>query len=65
MNLSDFDFELPTDLIAQHPLSKRDASRMLVVSDKIYDKQFTDFFDFIKPGDVIVFNLSLIHISCT
>ena len=31
MRISDFDYELPEELIAQHPLARRDASRMLVV----------------------------------
>ena len=56
---SDFDFELPTELIASHPLHDRDASRMLVVDDKtISDKHIRDFVSFIKPGDVVVFNNS-------
>ena len=56
---SDFDFELPTELIASHPLEKRDASRMLVVqSERIQDKHIRDIVSFIKPGDVVVFNNS-------
>jgi S-adenosylmethionine:tRNA ribosyltransferase-isomerase len=56
---SDFDFELPNELIASHPLEKRDASRMLVVDGKdISDKHIRDFISFLKPGDVVVFNNS-------
>ena len=56
---SDFDFELPNELIASHPLQKRDASRMLVVDgEKIEDKHIRDFISFLKPGDVVVFNNS-------
>jgi len=56
---SDFDFELPSELIASHPLQKRDASRMLVVNgENIYDKHIRDFISFLKPGDVVVFNNS-------
>ena len=58
---SDFDFELPTELIASHPLEKRDASRMLVVGaneNEISDKYIHDFVSFLKPGDVVVFNNS-------
>lgn len=56
---SDFDFELPTELIASHPLHDRDASRMLVVDgENIHDKHIRDFLDYLKPGDVVVFNNS-------
>lgn len=57
MNTSDFDFELPENLIASHPLSRRDASRMLVVP-KNEDKHIRDFLDYLQPGDVVVFNNS-------
>ncbi|MBO7645279.1 MAG: tRNA preQ1(34) S-adenosylmethionine ribosyltransferase-isomerase QueA, partial [Alphaproteobacteria bacterium] len=56
---SDFDFDLPSNLIASHPLEKRDASRMLVVAGKeIQDKHIRDFLDYLQPGDVVVFNNS-------
>jgi len=56
---SDFDFELPAELIASHPLERRDASRMLVVNgDKTDDKHIRDFISFLQPGDVVVFNNS-------
>ncbi len=56
---SDFDFELPPELIASHPLERRDASRMLVVNGrKTEDKHIRDIVSFIKPGDVVVFNNS-------
>lgn len=56
---SDFDFELPTELIASHPLHDRDASRMLVVDgESIHDKHIRDFLDYLHPGDVVVFNNS-------
>lgn len=59
LHTSDFDFDLPTELIASHPLHERDASRMLVVDDKdLADKHIRDFVSFIKPGDVVVFNNS-------
>ncbi len=59
MHTSDFDFDLPGDLIASHPLAQRDASRMLVVSgDNIADRHIRDILDYIRPGDVIVFNNS-------
>ena len=59
LTTSDFDFELPSELIASRPLAQRDASRMLVVSgDEIHDKHVCDFLEYLKPGDVIVFNNS-------
>ena len=59
LHTSDFDFELPTELIASHPLAQRDASRMLVVkSSDIADKHIRDFLDYLEPGDVVVFNNS-------
>lgn len=61
MKLSDFDFELPEELIAQHPVDKRDESRLLVLhanSGKIEHKHFFDIIDYLKPGDVLVRNNS-------
>jgi S-adenosylmethionine:tRNA ribosyltransferase-isomerase len=59
LHTSDFDFDLPNELIASHPLHDRDASRMLVVdNENISDKHIRDFIDFLQPGDVVVFNNS-------
>ncbi len=58
MKVSDFDFELPHELIATHPLMRRDSSRMLVVQQEISDKHITDFVSYLRPGDVVVFNNS-------
>ena len=59
MLISEFDFELPANLIAQEPLQKRENSRMLVLdrADKtIADAHFYDFTKFINASDVIVLN---------
>ena len=61
MKLSDFDFELPEELIAQHPMDKRDDSRLLVLHKKtgeIEHRHFYDIIDYLKPGDVLVRNNS-------
>lgn len=58
MKLSDFDFELPPELIAQHPAPERSASRLLAVSSAgaLQDQRFTDIVDLLNPGDVLIFN---------
>ncbi len=59
LHTSDFDFELPAELIASHPLAARDASRMLVVNgNSLSDAHIRDFVDYLQPGDVVVFNNS-------
>ncbi len=59
MQLSDFDFELPAELIASRPLDVRDASRMLTVQGgDITDLHIRDFLNFLRVGDVVVFNNS-------
>ena len=61
MKTSDFDFELPEELIAQHPLLNRSASRLMVLNRKnktISDKVFTDLVDHLHQGDVLVLNES-------
>ena len=59
MLVTDFDYDLPQELIAQHPLEPRDHSRLLVVDKKtgeIEHKHFYDLVNYLKPGDVLVFN---------
>ncbi len=61
MNLNDFDFELPQELIAQHPTEKRDESRLLVLhknTGEIEHKHFYDIVDYLHEGDVLVRNNS-------
>ncbi len=56
-SLSDFDFHLPPELIAQAPLPERSASRLLHVEQRrLSDLVFSDVLDLLQPGDVLVFN---------
>jgi S-adenosylmethionine:tRNA ribosyltransferase-isomerase len=57
--VSDFDFHLPGELIAQQPLAARDDSRMLLLgrsTGHYSDRQFRDLPELLKPGDLVVFN---------
>lgn len=57
MQLTDFDFDLPTDRIAQHPARPRDAARLLhVAPDALADHSVRDLPDLLRPGDVLVVN---------
>ena len=59
MKTDDFDFELPEELIAQHPLLKRDESKMMVLDRKtgaIEHKKFYDILDELVAGDTLVLN---------
>jgi S-adenosylmethionine:tRNA ribosyltransferase-isomerase len=56
-SLSDFDFELPLELIAQLPLPERSASRLLHMDgEALIDRAFTNIVDLLAPGDLLVFN---------
>ena len=59
MKTSDFDYNLPPELIAQTPVYPRDSSRLLAfdrANDKIEHKHFCDIIDYLKEGDVLVRN---------
>ena len=57
LTLSDFDFDLPQELIAQHPPAERGASRLLHVSaDALADRTFSDLDTLLTAGSVLVFN---------
>ena len=59
MRLSDFDYELPPELIAQHPARERTASRLLHVdgaTGAIADRAFADIVSLLDAGDVLVVN---------
>ena len=59
MKVSDFNYNLPEELIAQVPLEKRDESRLMVLNREkqtIEDKTFKDIIDYLEPGDCLVRN---------
>lgn len=59
MKVSDFNYELPKELIAQHPLKTRDESRLMVLDRErqtIEHKVFKDVIDYMEPGDCLVIN---------
>ena len=56
MFISDFNYELPDALIAQHPTNERRASRLLEVGDTPVDRQFSDLPKLLHAGDLLVFN---------
>ena len=59
MRISDFDYQLPEELIAQRPLKERDASRMLVINrttESFEDQQFVSLADYLQAGDCLVLN---------
>ncbi|MGL4415681.1 S-adenosylmethionine:tRNA ribosyltransferase-isomerase, partial [Roseinatronobacter monicus] len=57
MKLSDFDFDLPEDLIATRPVRPRRAARMLLArGDMIEDRHVADLPEILRPGDLLVIN---------
>lgn len=57
MKTSDFDYVLPEELIARHPLPQRRASRLLhVQAGALHDRRFADLPELVRPEDVLVFN---------
>ena len=59
MKVSDFNYNLPKELIAQHPLKNRDESRLMVLNREnqtIEHKTFKDIIDYLEPGDCLVIN---------
>jgi len=56
VKLSDFDFELPGELIAQHPAEPRDAARLLEVGERLVDRTMRDLPGLLRAGDVLVYN---------
>lgn len=61
MNINEFDYNLPAELIAQHPVDKRDESRLMVLNRQgktIEHMKFYDILDYINKGDCLVLNNS-------
>lgn len=59
MKLENFDYKLPNELIAQHPMDKRDESRLLVIdkdTDQYQHKKFYNLIDYLNSGDTLVLN---------
>ena len=56
MQLSDFDYELPPELIARFPTEERRGSRLLEVGEGLVDRGFAELPDLLAPGDLLVFN---------
>ena len=58
-SLSDFNYNLPSELIAQKPVRPRDSARLLVVNKKtkkLQHKKFSDLVDYLKKGDILIVN---------
>ena len=59
MKVSDFNYDLPEELIAQHPYDKRDEARLMVIdkkTQKIEHRVFKDVIEYLEPGDCLVIN---------
>ena len=59
LKTSDFDYYLPKELIAQHPLERRDSSRLAVFhrdTGELEHRHFSDVTDYLRAGDVLVIN---------
>ncbi|MBT3905550.1 MAG: tRNA preQ1(34) S-adenosylmethionine ribosyltransferase-isomerase QueA [Rhodospirillaceae bacterium] len=56
MNVDEFDFDLPTSVIAQRPVTPRDSAKLLRVADGLSDHIVRDLPLFLQPGDLLVFN---------
>lgn len=58
MKLTDFDYHLPNELIAQSPIEPRDSSKLMVLGEEISHRIFTDIIDYFEVGDTLVLNES-------
>ena len=66
MRISDFNYDLPDELIARFPTAERRGSRLLEVGAACVDRQFADLPDLLRAGDLLVFNdTKVIPHACT
>ena len=56
MNIENYNFDLPEQLIAKVPIDERSSSRLLVVDDQLNDLNFSDILDYLHEGDLLVIN---------
>ena len=56
MKLTDYNFDLPQELIAKEPSKERTSSRLLVVDESLTDRNFSDILDYLNKGDLLVVN---------
>jgi len=64
MRLSDFDYDLPEELIAKYPIGKRDHSRLLVINrnnKSIEHKHFYDLTNYLNSGDLLIINETMVY----
>ena len=57
LDLDDFDYDLPTDRIAQHPVAERDGARLLLLNradESLVDGHVRELGDALRPGDLLV-----------
>ena len=67
MDVKDFDYELPEELIAQDPLEDRSASRLMVLdreTGEIQHRIFKDITEYLRPGDCLVINDTKVNETC-
>ena len=56
MRLSDFNYNLPKEFIAQKPVSPRDHSKLMIINNNIQHKKFYNIIDYLRKDDVLVIN---------
>ena len=56
MRISEFNYELPDELIARYPTAERRGSRLLEIGHEVHDRQFAEFPNLLRAGDLLVFN---------